>query len=315
MQADGGQRFLGLVERGQALHSNRITSTRHVQSPAQRMTAAARPRPEQTRISPRSTTSPSSKQLPRPRVHSARGATSGAVAMRIYEQERDDRMYVERLFMVREEHHARQRMLLDAAHRRTEMGAAFSFEQRVIVTTAAHADELWELQQKMAHRGSTDRPCAPAGRSPVRSAWESEKQDLVKRMSRLESAVSGMRTPGAPVAIVAPVAPVSPFTAAAPSAQTAPAAVDAPIIGAHGVAAVGQAARPGSSRATTAGNSVNTAPAETSTLHVNSQSFPMRQSSAEQHVASTAPVTTKKVDDIVARTNAAMERAARLLNS
>jgi hypothetical protein len=153
-----------------------------------------------------------------------------AVAM--YRQERDDRMFVERLFIQREEYHSRQHVMLGEAHQLDSLRSLQGFEWKLVSLRAEHRFERDELRLRIedsTNVGRLRKELAMAQqqveleRSALatlqrelelrdgdrrslmhqeRVAWEEEKVSLLGKLASLEAALHKLRTTG--TALVVP---------------------------------------------------------------------------------------------------------------
>jgi hypothetical protein len=149
---------------------------------------------------------------------------SAAVAM--YHQERDDRMFVERLFIQREEYHGRQQIMLSETHVLSQLMATHTVDAKIRELHSQHAREQEALQHRledMTHVSRLRRQLqlaqerVEAERDAVaqlqrelerrdterresidneRAAWSEEKTVLLQRVDRLEAVIAELRTHG-----------------------------------------------------------------------------------------------------------------------
>jgi hypothetical protein len=164
----------------------------------------------------------------------------------MYRQERDDRLYVERLFVIREEHHGRGHIHVAENNSRAAVAAMREFETRMLFIAEEHStqqaalqarledsshiarlrrqlrDGLERLEEERAAVVALQREVAVADderKSAVdeeREAWASDKALLLQRIDALEATITKLRVSGAapelsplPKAVVQPAhAPV-----------------------------------------------------------------------------------------------------------
>lgn len=159
-------------------------------------------------------------------VPSEIAATSEVLAVRMYHQEKADRQYVERLFLVREEFHARQRLSLDEANGLSLIHAAQQHDQRLITLAAENVRELDAVQRRLEdqtnisrlRRDLTEATERVQGEREMinrlqnelrqrdaerrdalerdREAFEKEKLRLLRRLESLENTVAALSAGG-----------------------------------------------------------------------------------------------------------------------
>jgi len=148
------------------------------------------------------------------------------VAAAMYRQERDDRLYVERLFVLREEHHARTHLTSSETHARECISAMCGFESQLQRLAAEHSAEQAALQFRLedsthvarmrrqlkdgierveAERAAIaelQREIAGAERArreaveAERAEWAEEKVTLLRRIDALAETVQRLRSTG-----------------------------------------------------------------------------------------------------------------------
>lgn len=251
MQAE--DRITNLVRRGYDMH--------RTQSPASSRRAVTRSPPATQRRTPGRTTSPATRVMrqvvrsPPPEddvpssayrtapstgvTATSRPATTAdtasnrsestlhvpeSLALRMYRQEQSDRMYVERLFMLREEHHCRQQLLMEESHITARIAAAAGYEWRLILLRMQQDQELGAMRAQLEdetnvgalrrelhdakERVEAERRAVADLRQQLerrdrdrrdaleqeRGSWGDEKSSLLRRMDQLERQVATVRT-------------------------------------------------------------------------------------------------------------------------
>jgi len=139
------------------------------------------------------------------------------------QRERSDRLYVERLFAVREEHHARSRLYQQEIHERELVATASTFAHTLRLEAERHRSEMDALRTTLEKKngiGSLQRDvrfglhalsaeqdaltqlaaAAEAHEGQMKSAmtseklaWEGEKTQLLRRIGDLELAIQASR--------------------------------------------------------------------------------------------------------------------------